>query len=126
MKRVEAASEAASAAWHQKATAAAEALVVAFTTAPQTVLGICAQILKKGRDNEPSQGAKQFLSDILALPSQPGVPGTSSVAADVMLSRPEVRRWMINYVEGLKRGKHLLIPCKLISCKPILCKLSPL
>ena len=97
-------------AWLEKAAAAEDSLVLAFTTAPQTVLGICAQMLQKGRETDSSQGAKLFLSDTLAMPSRPGVPQSSSVAADVLTSRPEVREWMLSTVDTLKRGKPPSLP----------------
>lgn len=99
-----------SSAWLEKAAAAEDSLVLAFTTAPQTVLGICAQILKKGRENDSSQGARLFLSDTLAMPSRPGMPQSTSVSADVLTSRPEVREWMLSTVDTLKRGKPSGLP----------------
>ena len=95
-----------SAAWHEKAAAAADSLVVAFTTAPQTVLGICEQTLKKARENDASKGAALFLSDVLAVPSQHSKAHAGSVAADVLMGRPELREWMVAQVEALKRGEH--------------------
>ena len=95
-----------SAAWHEKAAAAADSLIVAFTTAPQTVLGICEQTLKKARENDATKGAMLFLSDVLAMPSQHSMAHAGSVAADVLLGRPELREWMVARVETLKRGAH--------------------
>ena len=97
--RAGAAADTPSSAWHEKAAAAADSLIIAFTIAPQTVLGICVATLKKGRENDPFQGARQFLTDVLAMPGRAG-----SVSADVLLERPEVREWMVEQIDVLKTG----------------------
>ncbi|CAL5218711.1 g423 [Coccomyxa viridis] len=106
-----------SAAWHEKAAAAAHSLIVAFTTAPQTVLGICEQTLKKARENDATKGAMLFLSDVLAMPSQHSMAHAGSVAADVLSGRPELREWMVAQVETLNRGGQLEKgPAAMLSC----------
>ena len=65
---------------------------------------------RRAARTDSSQGAKLFLSDTLAMPSRPGVPQSSSVAADVLTSRPEVREWMLSTVDTLKRGKPPSLP----------------
>lgn len=102
--RAGSAAEIPSAAWHDKAAAAADSLIIAFRSAPQTVMGICAQTLKKARENDSSKGAQLFLSDVLAMPSQPGPSHAGSVVEDALRSRPELRGWMVAQAEGLKRG----------------------
>lgn len=46
-----------------------------------------------------------FLSDILAMPSQHSMAHAGSVASDVLMSRPELREWMVAQVEILTRGE---------------------
>ena len=47
-----------------------------------------------------------FLSDVLAMPSQHSMAHAGSVAADILMGRPELREWMVAQVETLKKGEH--------------------
>ena len=47
-----------------------------------------------------------FLSDVLAVPSRHSKVHAGSVAAEVLMGRPELREWMVAQVEALKRGEH--------------------